>query len=214
MQRIVEPELMTTEEQVSAYDTATPRQFAIKEIIELYKKYTNFTEGTIVDLGCGTADYLVTLQQEFPKLNITGYDGSQPMIDVALKNISGTDIKVICSTFDTITTTADCAISTNTLHHVHEPLMFWKTITNISNKIFVLDLVRPENITIAQTIVETMAPHEPTIFKKDFLNSLRAAFTKEELEEQVKNLGLTVAIEGSDGFLQIAIIYGEVNESI
>jgi hypothetical protein len=125
-----------------------------------------------------------------------------------------TNIKVICSTFDKILAKADCAISTNTLHHLHDPSVFWKTITNISDKIFVLDLVRPKTITVAQTIVETMAPDEPIIFKKDFLNSLCAAFTKQELQEQVKQLGLSVAIEGNDDFLQVAIIYGEINESI
>lgn len=214
MQRIVEPELMATKEQAIAYNLASPRKYAVKEILSMYKKYCNVTTGKVIDLGCGTADYLVELNKEFKDLNVMGYDASEQMIEVAKDNIQGTDVTVVCLPMDKVNNNADCVISTNTLHHIHEPKLFWEAIARTSNKVFVLDLVRPQSILIAKNIVETMAGNETRVFKNDFFNSLLAAFTKQELEEQVKHLGLTVSIEGNDDFLQVAIIHGEINESI
>ena len=49
-----------------------------------------------------------------------------------------------------------------------------------------MDLARPESEEIIEQYIEKFSFLDGEIFKNDFRNSLRAAFTKEELEEIVE----------------------------
>jgi hypothetical protein len=71
-----------------------------------------------------------------------------------------------------------------------------------------MDLVRPASPTIARSIVDTLAAVESNEFKFDYYNSLLAAFSPEELAEQIKDTNLNLVIEGDPDFLQVAIIHG------
>ena len=71
-----------------------------------------------------------------------------------------------------------------------------------------MDLVRPKSTTIARSIVDTLAADESDEFKFDYYNSLLAAFSPEELTEQIKDTSLNLVIEGNPEFLQVAIIHG------
>ena len=57
--------------------------------------------------------------------------------------------------------------------------------------VFVQDLMRPESPDAAQALVDQYAPDEPEVLRRDFYNSLRAAFTPAELEDQLAAAGLT-----------------------
>jgi hypothetical protein len=71
-----------------------------------------------------------------------------------------------------------------------------------------MDLIRPNNPVLARSIVDTLALNESDEFKFDYYNSLLAAFSPEELTEQIKDTGLQLTIEGNPDFLQVAVIYG------
>jgi hypothetical protein len=71
-----------------------------------------------------------------------------------------------------------------------------------------MDLVRPVNVLVAKNIVDILAEDENEKFKFDYYNSLLAAFSPEELAEQVEGTDLQLVIEGDPNFLQVAIIYG------
>ena len=60
MRRVVEPELMDRIDQVAAFNTGN-KDLGIESFINFYENYINITKGKIVDLGCGTGDYLVAL---------------------------------------------------------------------------------------------------------------------------------------------------------
>lgn len=55
---------------------------------------------------------------------------------------------------------------------------------------FVMDLMRPPSVERARELVELYSPNEADILKRDFFNSLCAAFELEEVREQLVRNGL------------------------
>ena len=57
--------------------------------------------------------------------------------------------------------------------------------TLLNSKIFIIDLVRPQDENSVEEIVNQSLGinFESDLFRQDFINSLKAAFTKEEIEE-------------------------------
>lgn len=185
MERIVEPELMEDNNQCIEYNIISNKLYNTDDFIIAYKRYCNISEGILVDLGCGPAHHLVKLKQEFPKLNIFGYDGSGIMVALAKSNTKGLGINIEQLTFDQINIQADCVISLQTLHHQHNANLFWTSVKRLckpNGKIFVDDLERPNDRDIFNNVIANT----------DFKNSLQAAFTISEVEQQVKMLNLSV----------------------
>ena len=219
MLRVTEPEIMDDDDQVIGFDNAK-RDYSEDAFINWYKEYCNITSGTIVDLGCGPAKYLIRMCLEFPDISIIGVDGSKNMIDTATKNINikklENRITLFESKFNDIKDIkTNCVVSSGTLHHVHDPSIFWNTVKRIATpncSVFVMDLIRPDNIDIANNVVSKMAGNENQSFKNDFLNSLKASFTKKEIEDQLINaeIDLKVSIQGDPNFVQIVLIHGNL----
>jgi hypothetical protein len=87
----------------------------------------------------------------------------------------------------------DAIISTSCLHHLHDPSVLWKTIARhavAGTKIFVYDLLRPGTRELAAGMVEYYAGNEPEVLKRDFYNSLLAAFEPAEVARQLFCCGL------------------------
>ena len=57
--------------------------------------------------------------------------------------------------------------------------------------VLVMDLLRPESPEAAQAIVDQYAANEPDILRRDFYNSLLAAFTEDEIGSQLARMNLT-----------------------
>ena len=92
-------------------------------------------------------------------------------------------------------------LSSNFLHHLHEPEALWQTIRRYAKHgtlVFVTDLFRPPIRAAAIKLVERYAAAEPAILQRDFLNSLLASFTVEEMREQL--------IQAQLGHLRIEVI--------
>jgi hypothetical protein len=80
------------------------------------------------------------------------------------------------------------------LHHLSNPLTFWfalKQFVTPGSPILVMDLLRPASPDEAQTIVKQYAATESSILKRDFYNSLLAAFTEDEVAAQLAELNLS-----------------------
>ena len=208
MHRSLEPELMQDAEQVFAFYNGK-KDYSIKHFLECYSNYVNLDSGKIVDLGSGTGEYLLALSQLYPGLEIVGYDGSLDMVKIANKNIANSCIQVRHLDFKDIKDTADCVISTYTLHHLHNPDIFWNTAKNTSKQCLIIDLMRPSSREQAELIVEQYAKDQPQLFKDDFLNSLLAAFSEDELKKQIADTNLTMKIiTGRFDTLQTFLIFG------
>jgi SAM-dependent methyltransferase len=88
----------------------------------------------------------------------------------------------------------DAAISNSLLHHLPNPLQFWQKLRQLVKPgapVLVMDLLRPDSPEVAQAIVDQYAANEPDILRRDFYNSLLAAFTEDEIGSQLARMNLT-----------------------
>ena len=201
MERICEPEIMDEDEQVRAYaeaDFAQPHSTIIANAKELLTD--NPMTGFALDLGCGPGDMVARLAEAFPKVQLEAVDGSKNMLrfaEVFLQNKKL--LHQVILTHGVLPKVSlgrqqyDFIFSSSLLHHLQDPMVLWSTIKTYSKPgtiIFVNDLIRPDYLEKAKEIVATYSGDEPTILKRDFYNSLLAAFTVDEVKTQLHQANL------------------------
>jgi SAM-dependent methyltransferase len=203
MHRVLEPELMTDDRQARAYAEANFED-ANRRFIELFARTFSADEvgSWVLDLGCGPADIAIRFARLYPRCTVHGVDGSEAMLRYARTLLDGaTDVRnrielvlgripeagLPRRSYDTV-------ISNSLLHHLPDPGVLWQTAKDHATPgapVLIMDLVRPESVSRAREIVEAYAGAEPAVLKKDFYNSLRAAFEPEEIRAQLAAAGLT-----------------------
>ncbi len=195
MQRIPEPELMDDAEQALAYsqaDFSEPNNAFIDGLIETIG---DLNHKTILDIGCGPGDICKMLAERFPDSKITGIDGSQAMLDLANQTQTNniTFQKCLLPDTDLPAQHFDIIISNSLLHHLHHPEVLWQTIRHCGKNgalVYVMDLFRMPSKQAAHDIVEQYAADGAEVLKVDFYNSLLAAFTVDEVTQQLQQAGL------------------------
>ena len=200
MERILEPELMDDPEQALVYARADFSQENQGFVDRFHEYFPDFSEGHVLDLGCGPGDIPIRFALAFPSCHLTGVDASEPMVRLAEEavqqaNLSGR-IAFRCVRFQDLAgaNVADAAISNSLLHHVPNPLQFWHKLrlaVKPGSPVLVMDLLRPESPEEAQAIVDRYASGAPDILRRDFYNSLLAAFTEDEIGSQLARMNLT-----------------------
>ena len=200
MDRILEPELMDDPAQAEAYAAA---DFSAENqgFVDRFREYfPDFSQGHVFDLGCGPGDIPVRLAKALPDCRVTGIDASRPMINLAERVIMQADlvdrVAVRCERFQELAgaNQADAVISNSLLHHLENPLQFWHKLRSFVKSgapVLVMDLLRPESRAAAQAIVDRYAKGAPDILRRDFYNSLLAAFTEDEVTGQLARMNLT-----------------------
>ena len=108
----------------------------------------------------------------------------------------------------------DTVISNSLLHHLDDPMVIWESVKRFgqsNSSVFIMDLMRPDSTETAEQFVEMYARDEPEILRHDFYHSLLAAYTVDEVKEQLANAHLnqleTIAV--SDRHL---IVHGRLNK--
>ena len=209
---------MLGSEQVRAYAEADFEE-PHSNFINLFKeKFPDDTpEGLVLDLGCGPGDISFRFASAFPNTQIHAIDGSMEMIKYG-NNLLSKKAKIknriifIHSLMQDYVPLDkyDYIISNSILHHLGDPMVLWesiKTFSKIGSKIFVMDLLRPESIEEAMNLTNKYTKNEPDILKRDFYNSLLAAFKINEVIDQLVKAGLDLKVEQvSDRHL---IVYGK-----
>ncbi len=198
MQRTIEAELMNDEEQSNAYalaDFTEPNRYFIKLFQATFGLQI---QGHILDIGCGNADITIALAKVYPDCLIDGIDGSASMLDHGRKTLKNQPIKIqknirllegIVPDLELPEANYDVIMSNSVLHHLHNPAILWQFIKSYGvrgSRVFIGDLLRPASPEKARQIVELYASNEPEILKRDFYNSLLAAFEISEINEQLK----------------------------
>ena len=200
MPRVLEPELMSDPEQALVYAQADFEKENQGFVDRFRENYPNFSEGHVLDLGCGPGDIPVRFARAFPACRITGVDASEPMIalaGVAAKQAGlGDRITFRCERFQGVSLVepVDAAVSNSLLHHVPNPLQFWyrlRLLVKPDSPLLVMDLLRPDSPEEAQALVNRYAAKEPEILRRDFYNSLLAAFTEDEVAAQLAEMNLS-----------------------
>ncbi|MBM4133587.1 MAG: class I SAM-dependent methyltransferase [Nitrospira sp.] len=200
MNRTLEPELMDDEAQCVAYAKADFEQ-ENQGFVDLFRNYyPEWTEGHVLDLGCGPADIPIRFVQALPGCRVTCVDASAAMIRLAGDAVraAGLSDRIVlrCERVQglRLDEPSDGVISNSLLHHLPNPLTFWyelKRLVKPGSVVLVMDLLRPETQEEVQAIVERYAADEPAVLRRDFYNSLLAAFTEDEVASQLAELNLS-----------------------
>ena len=200
MKRTRESELMDDPEQALVYAQADFEQ-ENQGFVDRFREYfPEFTEGHILDLGCGPGDIPIRFARAVPGCRITGVDASEPMIGlagVAVKQAGLADrVVFLRERFQGVSLAepVDAAVSNSLLHHVPNPLQFWYRLRQLvkpGSPVLVMDLLRPDSPEEAQAIVDRYAAEEPEILRRDFYCSLLAAFTEDEVAAQLAEMNLS-----------------------
>jgi SAM-dependent methyltransferase len=201
MERIPEPELMLDPEQALAYARADFEEPHAR-FVELFQDcfYAEPIAGHVLDLGCGPGDIAIRFAKANPGSRVDGIDGSQVMIDAGREALHGSGvadrIRLVHGLLPTDAPPReryDAIISNSLLHHLHDPSVLWQAVSRYAEPaapVFIMDLMRPDSREAAEALVEEHAAGEPEILRRDFFNSLLAAFRPEEVREQIKAAGL------------------------
>ncbi|MEQ9619156.1 MAG: class I SAM-dependent methyltransferase [Deltaproteobacteria bacterium] len=220
MKRTPEPELMIDPEQVLAYGRADFEEPHSNFIKLLHRCCPSPDQRkSVLDAGCGAGDITFRIAGALPGAVIDAVDGSGAMIDFAKKRLGespGPDERV--RFFQSMIQDFwgereyDLIISNSLLHHLKVPEVFWEMIKRLSSEgtyIFVMDLLRPQDVNEAKSLVELYSSSEPEILKRDFYNSLLSAFETDEIKEQLTGADLShLEVERvSDRHF---IVYGEM----
>lgn len=209
MERVPEPELMEDTEQVAAYATADfsePNQLFRDYFVQCFPEFS----GTrMVDLGCGPADIPIRMINTYPNAEIIAVDGSAAMLawarGAAERANHASRISLVhwrigeLPVPNALSVPADAVISNSLLHHLFDPFVLWRTIRVCgapAAAVLIMDLRRPDTEGDAVRIVEQYAADESPLLKRDFFNSLLAAYREDEIVVQLQTArlgGLRVA---------------------
>jgi len=203
VQRIPEPELMDDPAQARAYAEA---DFAEANGIFVQAFIAHFGDRArrVLDLGCGPADITVQLARRLPGAQLIGLDGSPAMLALARQRLvlegleerielvearlgAGSGAQAPAAEW------ADAVVSNSLLHHLAEPAELWRTVRRLGAPgaaVLVMDLHRPVSDAQTALLVERYAADAPAVLRRDFENSLRAAYTAEEVRQQLAAAGL------------------------
>ncbi len=198
MRRIPEPELMDDPEQARAYaqaDFSEPHEAFVRHFRE---RFPGFERGHVLDLGCGPADVTVRFARAYPATLITAIDGSGPMLDLARRRVEdeglAARVRLVPLRLPArLDGGHDAVISNSLLHHLADPAVLWATVRAAARPgapVFVMDLMRPHSIKEAERLTALYAAQAPAVLRKDFFNSLLAAYQPREVAAQLAAAGL------------------------
>jgi SAM-dependent methyltransferase len=218
MERVVEPELMDDEAQARAYAEADFEE-PNSRFVALCRDFVGSLPrgAAVLDLGCGPGDITLRIATAHPGIEVHGLDGSAAMLsfgraaldaDAALRE-RVTFIAGLVPDATLPRAHYEAVVSNSLLHHLHDPGGLWRMIRAHGAPgapVLVMDLMRPPSTAAAQALVDEYAAAEPEVLRRDFYNSLLAAFEPGEVREQLEAAGLghlSVA-EASDRHLVVS----------
>jgi ubiquinone/menaquinone biosynthesis C-methylase UbiE len=190
MNRVLEPEVMDTWLEATAYDAMdfvdVNTLFAM-DAIELDPDAVK-----ILDAGTGTARIPILMCQRQPQYLFTAVDLAQSMLIVGQNNVESAQLtqRIRLERVDTKRMPYpdleyDMVISNSLVHHLPEPLPFFQEVKRLvkpGGAILIRDLIRPETETEINDLVTQLGgdydPHQQDLFR----DSLQAALTLAEVQ--------------------------------
>jgi ubiquinone/menaquinone biosynthesis C-methylase UbiE len=219
MERIPEPELMDDPQRAQAYaqaDFSEPHQAFVDRYGECFPAHR---PSRVLDLGCGPADVTLRFARAYPNCQLLGMDGALPMLNLARTAVGTAGLEgrvglvlgylpeaaIPPQAFDTV-------ISNSLLHHLTDPMDLWQAIMLAAEPgacVFVMDLRRPNSRAQADELARIHAAGEPEILRRDFLNSLLAAYRPDEVIEQLRRMNLALTVDSVDD--RHLVVYGRLD---
>ncbi len=198
MERVAEPELMETKEQVISYSEAdfSEGEDNLINQIDYYllkNKISLDEKDLIVDLGCGPGNISEKLATRWPNTEVA--------------DIKNFELSAISQKKE-----INLLVSNSLIHHLTHLDDFFKTIVRLSNSFtvnFHKDLKRPLDEKSALELKTKCSSKYNNILTNDYYASLKASYTYKELKDfLLKNNLLSMEVfEDCDQYL---IVYGKV----
>jgi len=201
MKRVPEPEeLMDDSEQALAYaeeDFAEARAL----FLDAFERLNPEPLGQVLDLGCGPADIPIALAGAYPDIHIDALDGADAMLAHARKALENNPRLAgrIRLHLDSLPSSRiphghySAVISNSLLHHLSDPAVLWQTVRQCAAPgahVLIMDLMRPADMDGVHRLVELHAASAPGVLRRDFHNSLCAAYEVDEVRHQLDEAGL------------------------
>lgn len=204
MERIPEQELMDDTAQAMAYaeaDFEQPHSMFIELFCEIFDTVADGAH--VLDLGCGPGDISLRFARAFAGCRVHGIDGSEAMLQLAEEALTMEPSLQGRVRFSRAMLPDEClsravydsVISNSLLHHLPDPSVLWQTVKACAvpgAPIFIMDLKRPASMDETARLRDVYAGGEPEVLRRDFYNSLLAAFEPEEIRSQLRDSGLNV----------------------
>ncbi len=200
MRRTPEPELMEGEEQALAYasaDFSAGDQALIDRLAQLFPSGLG---PRVLDLGCGPGNISVRLAERFPNAAVLGIDGAAAMLDLAAQALQARpalqprlSFELRCLPDPSLSGRFTALVSNSLLHHLHEPAVLWQALLQCGAagaRIYIKDLRRPPTAEAVAALQQRYLPDAPALLQRDYIASLHAAFTPEEVAQQLQEAGL------------------------
>jgi arsenite methyltransferase len=201
--RVPEPDLvMDNKEKVAAYTRAGREDgvmaqtylFNCAHICEIIKP-----GDTVIDLACGPATQLGMVARLNPDTHFVGIDLSEDMLSKATDHINKLGLKNvefrlsnICALEEFNSSSIDAVFSTLSLHHLPDIDSLDKAFSEIdrilkkNGGLYLMDFSHLKSEKSIHYFAHQYHDKQPELFTQDYLNSLRAAFHRKDLEQLAK----------------------------
>ncbi|MBK8872203.1 MAG: AMP-binding protein [Elusimicrobia bacterium] len=206
LQREPEPDaVMDSPDQVWAWDHQGQFEGPIDPVYHFAARAVSLLvppNGFVVDLGCGTGRFLTHLATLRPDLHGLGFDLSPRMVAVGNQNFheKGLSARVSLRVGDMTTFAAeappetDVVVSLFSMHHLPTAALRDAALREIAAvrrrtgaSVWIFDLVRPRRPSTVALYPAVFSPGAPDSFRLDSANSLKAAWTFQELRGAVQS---------------------------
>jgi ubiquinone/menaquinone biosynthesis C-methylase UbiE len=197
LQRVLEPEVMDTEEDAREYDAmdhSEPNGAFVARLIELGAR------GRMLDIGTGPGHIPIMICERIADAFVVGVDLAEHMLARAMRrrlaspyadrlDFHVADAKGLAyadASFDVV-------FSNTILHHIPDPrdiLTGAKRVLKPGGVLLIRDLYRPATLGDLARLVEQHAGQATPYQRKLFSESLNAALTPDELRARAKEVGL------------------------
>jgi SAM-dependent methyltransferase len=197
--RIPEPEVMDDSNEVQAYSSAAADAYLSNiddTFVEHALRLIGSAAGCALDIGCGPGQILTKLSARLPEWKFIGVDRSLTMIHRA----TSLPHSVFFLAGDACSlpfggSSFDLVLCNSVLHHIGDPACLFAEIRRIAKPgaaILLRDLRRPSRFGFPLH-VRWYGRHYDGLMYKLYRDSVRAAYTPEELSEMLNAAAITGA---------------------
>jgi ubiquinone/menaquinone biosynthesis C-methylase UbiE len=204
--RVPEPEPIMVDCTQNAAFEQVGREDGILAFVHLYQtlQITPLVRpgDRVLDLGCGPANQLVQIARFNPQAHFIGLDASSAMLDQAretARRCGAANIETVRGDMMTLSGfgdgSFDTVISTMALHHLPDEdalartMLAARRVLKPDGVLYLVDFGRFKRRATQRFFADDRRDHQPEAFTRDYFNSLRAAFSVEELSRALRVFG-------------------------
>jgi ubiquinone/menaquinone biosynthesis C-methylase UbiE len=196
--RVLEPELMDSEEEAREYDLMDHSEVNRCFVADFLGMHRDGWK--ILDVGTGTAQIPVELCKQEKRAIVLAIDAAEHMLQRGARNVAAAGLvgRIHLKQMDAKALqfgdgSFSAVISNSIVHHIPDPSRVLKEMVRVvapGGSLFVRDLLRPPDEATLSTLVNTYAAGATEPQRAMFGASLRAALTLDELREIARPLGI------------------------